>query len=157
MNKPLSVCLLALLLGVSLAQRTPFADVSPCHWASGAVAGIAGTPEIDIEQARTSVYLAENALRQVFEGLRCGDLGWSAAFMSGTPEGTVSQGTLDSYRLAVESVTLDGRRGTIRFVLTAMIDGVSTVHGGSAELVFRGRSWQVDYASLAGLGLPLFP
>lgn len=157
MTRHLILCALALLSGAALAQRTPFADISPCHWASQAVGGIAGTPEVDVEQARTSVYLAENALRQVFEGLRCGDLGWSAGFMSGTPEGTVSQGTLESYSLEVSTVVLEGERGSVQYVLTAVIDGVGTVRSSSAELLFRGRTWRVAYPSLAQLGLPLFP
>lgn len=157
MKRLLIVCALALLSAPALAQRTPFADVAPCHWASGAVGGIAGTPDVDVEQARASAYLAENALRQVFEGLQCGDLGWSAGFMHGTPEGTVSRGALDGYALDVRSLSLDGARGSVAFALTTRIDGVEAVQVADAELVFVGRSWRVAYASLAALGLPLFP
>ncbi len=145
------------LWGSVSVQRTPFADVSPCHWATESLAGIAGTPEVDVEQARTSTYLAENALRQVLEGLKCGDLGWSAGFMSGTPEGTVSNGELQSYTLAVASVTLAGDSGSLDYSLTAVIDGGEVVRAGIAELVFAGKRWRVRYDSLAALGLPLFP
>ncbi|WP_027481270.1 hypothetical protein, partial [Deinococcus pimensis] len=31
--------------------------------------------------------LARNAVRQVFEGLRCGDVAWTTRFMSGVPQG----------------------------------------------------------------------
>jgi hypothetical protein len=157
MNRLLIVFALALLSAPALAQRTPFADVSPCHWASGAVGGIAGTPDVDVDRARTSAYLAENALRQVFEGLQCGDLGWSAGFMHSTPAGTVSQGALERYVLEVRSLSLDGDRGGIAFALTTWIDGVVAVREADAELIFEGRSWKVAYASLADLELPLFP
>jgi hypothetical protein len=157
MNRLLIVCAFALLGSSALAQRTPFADVSPCHWASGAIGGIAGTPDVDVEQARTSAYLAENALRQVFEGLQCSDLGWSAGFMHGTPEGTVSQGALERFVLDVRSLLLDGGQGSVAFALTTRIDGVETVQEADAELIFEGRSWKVAYASLAALDLPLFP
>lgn len=149
--------LTALLAGAAWAQRTPFPDVAPCHWASGAIGEIAGTPEVDPNQARGSVYLVENSLRQVFEGLRCGDLGWSAYFMAGTPDGTGPEGALESYSLTVGGTDLQGDSATVRYRLSAVIDGQGFERDASADLAFDDGRWQVAYASLAGLGLPLFP
>lgn len=144
------------LAGIALAQ-SPFVDVSPCHWATEAVAGISGQPQVDEAQARASTYLAENALRQVFEGLKCGELGWSAKFMSGTPQGTVPVGSLTGFDLSSSAVDLSGDEGTVSFALAATIDGEQFTRDGSAALVFSDGRWQVRYASLAALGLPIFP
>ena len=145
-------------IGSSLAlAQGPFVDVSPCHWATPAVNRIAGTPQVDEAQARTSSYLAENSLVQVFEGLRCGDLAWSVSFMVGTPAGTVPSGVLSSFELVQLATRLEGDSGTVSFQLNAVIDGAPVERSGSAELVFLEKRWRVDYGSLASLDLPLFP
>lgn len=153
----------ALAAGLSLAQdgaapvRTPFPDVAPCHWAAAAVARIAGEPEVDPARARASLRLAENALRQVFEGLRCDDLAWSARFLSGVPSGVGPRARLESYALRDVATRLDGDRGEIAFTLVARLDGAELRRAGRAELEFDGRGWRVRYDSLAALDTPLFP
>jgi hypothetical protein len=140
-----------------LAQRTPFVDVPPCHWAAPAIAEISGRLEVSPEQARGSNYLAENALRQVFEGLRCGDLEWSANFMTGTPSGTTPTGTLTGFELRNVVSAISDTNATVTFELTAVIDGATLERSGSAELVFQDERWLVSYSSLTALDLSVFP
>lgn len=158
---PLLVLLLALSPAVAqddgAPSRTPFPDVAPCHWAAASVARIAGAPAVDPAQARTSAILAENALRQVFEGLRCGDLAWSARFLAGVPSGTAPGAELGSFELLDLATRLEGERGEVSFTLVATVDGGTLRRSGVAELVFEEGDWRVRYGSLAALGLPLFP
>lgn len=146
-----------LLITFGAAQRTPFVDVPPCHWAASAISEISGRLDISPEQVRNSNYLAENALRQVFEGLRCGDLEWSARFMTGIPSGATPVGALSGFELRNVVSGISGESATVTFELTAVIDGTTLERSGSAELVFEDARWLVVYASLAALELPLFP
>jgi hypothetical protein len=156
LNKPV-LMLISLFATFGTAQRTPFVDVPPCHWAAPAIGQISGRLEVSPEQVRGSNYLAENALRQVFEGLRCGDLEWSANFMTGTPSGTTPVGTLSGFELRNVVSAISDTSATITFELTAVIDGATLERSGSAELVFQDERWLVSYPSLAALDLPFFP
>ena len=146
-----------MVFGLSFAQGSPFVDVAPCHWATEAIQGIAGQPEVSEAQALGSNYLAENSLVQVFEGLKCGDLNWSAYFMSGVPSGTAPQGTLTGFSLDGVSSSLAGPNGTVTFSLSANIDGQTYTREGSAALSYDEGRWRVAYPSLAALELPVFP
>jgi hypothetical protein len=137
--------------------QSPFVDVSPCHWATEAVNKISGTPQVDVEQARASTYLAENALRQVFEGLRCGNAVWSAKFISDTSEDALPLAGVTSFNLQPLGTDLGGERGSLRFSLTATIDGEAFSRQGTVDLVFLEQRWQVTYPSLVALDLPVFP
>ncbi len=144
--------------GVAFAQSpSPFVDVSPCHWATDAVRAIAGEPQVSERQALGSNYLAENSLRQVFEGLKCGDLAWSAYFMEGVPAGTAPQGTLQNFALDNVSSSLSGTSGTLTFSVTATVDGQSYTRTGNAALRYADDRWQVSYPDLAALDLPVLP
>ncbi len=145
-------------LGSAFAQSpSPFVDVSPCHWATDAVRSIAGEPQVSERQALGSNYLAENSLRQVFEGLKCGDLAWSAYFMDGVPAGTAPQGTLQNFALSGVSSSLSGNSGTVAFTVTATVDGQTYTKTGTAALTYAGDHWQVSYPDLATLDLPVLP
>lgn len=137
--------------------RAPFVDVPICHWATPELARIAGEPQIDPVQARGSNYLAENSLRQIFEGLRCEDLEWTGGFMTEVPEGVTPSLGLSSFELRNVVSAISGEQATITFDLTATIDGERFSRSGSVELVFLNSRWFVRYASLAALELPVFP
>lgn len=151
-----SVVAFAFLGGAATAQSA-FVDVSPCHWAAAAVASIAGEPEVDEAQARASVYLAENAVRQVFEGLACGTLEWSSRFLVDIPAGAGPEAALDSFALRDLATSIGGDGASVDFVVDAVIDGESVSRAGRADLVFEASGWRVRYPSLAALELPLFP
>ncbi|MCS7059383.1 MAG: hypothetical protein NZ849_10610 [Meiothermus sp.] len=149
---------LAFLGGIALAQpgTSPFVDVPPCHWAREALQAIARpNPEA---RPTPSAFLAENALRQVFEGLRCGDPGWSQRFLlNPSPAFGQSPASLRSFTLEVQQLRLQGERATLRFTLAAVLEQGALRRNSEAALRFTPEGWKVEYASLVGLELPFFP
>jgi hypothetical protein len=102
--------------------------------------------------------LAENALRQVFEGLKCNDPAWSERFLQNPAAGFGrSQVRLSGFDLRTLQTQLAGNKATLRFNLTAVLDGSLLRRSGVAQLVFGEQGWKVEYASLASLDLPVFP
>ncbi len=149
---------LPLFLGLALAQpgTSPFVDVPPCHWARPALEAIAHpSPQA---RPQPSLLLAENALLQVFEGLRCNDPAWSLRFLLNPAPGFGQNPSgLRGFELRVLQSALAGSQATLRFALTAMVEGATLRRNSTARLVFEPEGWKVDYASLAALELPLFP
>lgn len=148
--------------GAASAPTSPFADVPPCHWAAKAVTRVtqAGLFEgFPPDPAYDSV----NALRQVFEGLKCGQPAWSAHFLAGAPGAFTNGGgvSLAGFQLKSSIVSLSSQRARIAFQLTAVIDqngARRTVERqGTVTATHAGAGWQVPYAELASLGLPIFP
>ena len=151
------IALLAALLSSGAAQ-TPFPDVAPCHWAADAVGEIAGEPDVSVEQAMASHYLAENSIHQVFEGLVCDSPEWSRAFIANEPAEWPSGVDLESFRLSLERLDLMGDTASaIVTVSVAAEDGRNLERSGQLELRFVDTQWLVEYRSLSTLGLPLFP
>lgn len=137
--------------------QTPFPDIAPCHWAAEAVTEIAGTPEVETNQARNSVYLAGNAVQQVFEGLRCGTPEWSQAFLDGEPDTWPADFGAVEFSLQLGEVRLSDNTGTASVDLSLTAQGESVDRSGQVDLTFDAGRWRVSYASLAQLDLPLFP
>ena len=152
----LFITFLLTVTGLAFAQSpTPFVDVPPCHWSADAVGRIAGEPQVT--EAQTSTYLVENAVQQVFEGLKCGNLEWSAYFLNGVPAGTTPRGALESFALSNVGSSINGANASVSFTVTAVVDGQSYTREGEANLLFTDGRWAVDYGSLAALGLPVLP
>lgn len=154
--------ILLLLGGLSLAQSqpqagtSPFIDVPPCHWARAAVEAIA-RPDSNLRPQPTAL-LAENALRQVFEGLKCNDPVWSERFLqSPAPGFGQSEVGLKGFELSGLQTVVSGNQATVRFRLSALLNGTSLERSGTVRLLFTEVGWKVDYASLATLNLSLFP
>lgn len=151
---------LLLLGGLSLAQpqagTSPFVDVPPCHWARAAIEAIA-RPDPNA-RPQPSALLAENALRQVFEGLKCNDPLWSERFLQNPAPGFGRTGiALNSFELSGIQARLAGNQATLRFSLVAVLDGSPVRRSGEAQLVFAEQGWRVVYTSLVNLNLPVFP
>lgn len=149
--------------GSSAAGGAPaFADVPPCHWAAAAVAKVARTG-IFVGYPPDPRYLSVNALRQVFEGLKCGDPAWSLRFLTGAPGAFAATGgpTLARFTLNPSIVSLGKTSARLAFKLTAVIDAGGAqrtlVRQGSVTATHTSAGWQVAYADLAALNLPLFP
>ncbi|GEM84400.1 MAG: hypothetical protein KatS3mg074_233 [Meiothermus sp.] len=154
--------ILLLLGGSSLAQgqpqagTSPFVDVPPCHWARAAVEAIS-RPDPN-QRPQASVLLAENALRQVFEGLKCNDPVWSERFLQNPAPGFgQSEVGLRGFELSGLQTVVSGNQATIRFRLSALLNSTTLERSGTVRLLFTEQGWKVDYASLATLNLPLFP
>jgi hypothetical protein len=159
------LALALLLASASVAQHTTephFADVPPCHWAAEAVNRLAGMG-IFVGFPPEPAYLSVNALRQVFEGLRCADPAWSLRFLEGAPMGFGEPPAprLAGFELASELLMLTPEQARIAFTVTLVLDEpdlrrIETRHG---EALARsdGVGWRISYASLAGLEPTLFP
>lgn len=147
---------LALAQGQPQSGASPFVDVPPCHWARAAVEAIS-RPEPTV-RPQASVVLAENALRQVFEGLKCNDPVWSERFLQNpTPGFGRSEANLSNFELSGLQTQVVGNQATIRFRLTVVLDGSIVRRSGTAQLMFVEQGWKVDYSSLATLNLSVFP
>ncbi|MBO1435754.1 hypothetical protein [Meiothermus sp. CFH 77666] len=159
MKKILALLLLgslALAQGQPPAGTSPFLDVPPCHWARAAVEAIS-RPDPN-QRPQASALLAENALRQVFEGLKCNDPAWSERFLQNpTPSFGRSEASLRNFELSGVQTQVSGNQATIRFRLTAVLNGTTLQRSSTARLFFAEQGWKVDYASLATLNLPVFP
>ncbi len=107
---------------------------------------------------QASALLAENALRQIFEGLRCNDPVWSERFLQNPPPGFGrTEVTLSHFELSGVQTQLGGNQATIRFGLSAVLDGINLRRNGTVRLTFGEQGWKVDYSGLATLNLPVFP
>ncbi|MCX7600530.1 MAG: hypothetical protein N2Z75_01165 [Meiothermus sp.] len=159
MKKVLALLLLgnlALAQGQPQAGTSPFVDVPPCHWARAAVEALS-RPDPNARPL-PSALLAENALRQVFEGLKCQDSVWSERFLQNPAPGFGrSEITLQSFELAGLQTQVAGNQASIRFRLSAVLNGAAVQRSGTARLIFAEQGWKVDYSSLATLNLPVFP
>ncbi len=149
--------------GSSTATPAPlFADVPPCHWAAKAVAKVAHAG-IFVGFPPDPAYLSVNALRQVFEGLRCGDRGWSLRFLTGAPHAfsAAPEPALAGFTLKPSITSLGASTARLTFRLQAVVDeggGPHTlVRQGSVTVTNTKAGWQIPYAELASLDLPFFP
>jgi hypothetical protein len=155
----------ALLTGaffVARAEPTPFVDVPACHWASEAINGVVAR---DVPAPAKNVANAQNAVRQVFAGMQCGDADWVSRFVEGAPD-TVStfatQKIVRGYDLSFTRSSVNGARASVSFnaVVTYAI-GTRTLtvrRAGTATLTANDETgWKVTYASLSSLNLPFFP
>lgn len=146
----------------SAAPSSPFVDVPPCHWAKKAVARVTRLG-LFVGFPPDPGYDSVNALRQVFEGLKCGQPAWSMHFLAGVPHAFASSGdvSLAGFRLDPSIVSLGHGKARIAFRLTAVIDARGTqrtLERKGTVTASHGRSgWQLPYAELAKLDLPVFP
>lgn len=148
--------------GAGADAAPAFADVPPCHWAAAAVARVERAG-IFVGFPPDPSYLSVNALRQVFEGLKCGDPSWTLRFLAGAPAALrLAPGpALASFELEPRIVSLSKADARLAFRLTAVI----RQHGTTETLERQGTvmatrthaGWQIAYAGLAKLGLPFFP
>lgn len=144
------------------AAQPAFADVPPCHWAARAVARVAHLG-IFVGFPPNPSYLSVNALRQVFEGVKCGDPSWSQRFLTGTPAAFPAAGApkLAGFELQTRIVSLGKTRARLSFQLTARVDqnGAERTleRQGDVTATNTSAGWQVPYADLTKLDLPFFP
>lgn len=165
MRRIMIVLLLTALAAAPWTLAAPgawFEDVPPCHWAAEAVAEVAELG-IFIGFPSDGAYDSVNALRQVFEGLRCGDPSWSLRFLQGAPAvfGLAPVADLAGFALEPTLLELHDDRATVSFALTAVLveAGVerTETRAGSVTLRSDGHGWRVAYGELAELDLALFP
>ena len=163
MKRILIVVVIAALAAVANGREAaPFADVPPCHWAAEAVAELADTG-IFIGFPPDDTYLSVNALRQVFEGLRCDDPSWTTRFVADAPAdlGHAPAPRLLGFELEATVVERTPAQIELGYALTVHLEheGARTTAAREGTLpVHRSElGWRVAYADLAALDLPLFP
>jgi hypothetical protein len=138
-----------------------FADVPPCHWAFEAVSRLAGTLFVGFPPRDD--YLAVNAVRQVFEGLRCEDPSWSLRFLEGAPQ-AFAVGVpvrLVGFELETALLSLEADRAEVSLALLASLEEAGerriATRQGTVNIVRTADGWRADYADFAALELDLFP
>lgn len=164
MKKPVfAVAVAALSLSLAAhAAPAPFVDVPVCHWASTAVNAVTAQ---DVQAPAKNAALAQNAVRQVFEGLQCGSADWVSRFVTGAPAGLGAAATsqpVRAFNIVFTNTTLSGNTARVAFRMTATIrngTATSTVQRtGTAQLTVSDETgWKVVYSSLLGLNLPFLP
>ncbi len=145
------------LLGLVNAQ-TAYVDVPACHWAVTAINTVSAGDKVTPAQSAST---AQNAVRQVFEGMQCGDAGWTGRFIDGAP-GTlaaiVTSKTLRGYQVVFGRTVVTGNSATVAVNLTLNLTTGVQKRSGSLVLSSDQKSaWRVKYASLVGLNLTVFP
>ena len=152
---------------VALAQDAPATtivlDVPPCHYAAASVKRLA---ELGILRGfpASRADLARNALQQVFEGLKCGDIAWTTQFLAGVPQGyatgipLIGRPLKVGFDLTLLETRVKADAATVRFRLAYREGSRAVQHTGTARLVPDAQTgWRVEFASLAGRGLSFFP
>lgn len=138
-----------------------FVDVPVCHWASAAIYAVAGEVAAPAKTSST----AQNAVRQVFEGLQCGNADWVSRFVEGAPAGLAATATskvLRSYNLEFGKANVNGGAASVAFTANLTYNsssGVVTIkRSGTARLTASDETgWKVMYASLSSLNVPFLP
>ena len=143
------------------AAPTAFIDVPVCHWASTAINAVAG----EVAAPAKTLSTAQNAVRQMFEGLQCGSADWVSRFVEGAPAGLAATATskvLRSYSITFGKANLNGGAASVAFTANLTYNspsGVVTIkRSGTAKLnVSDETGWKVIYASLSSLNVPFLP
>ena len=162
--KPTAAILTAALAASALAPRAAaqFVDVPPCHWAAEAVNRLAAGGVVQGAPS-PGPQLATNALRQVFEGLKCGDAAWTARFLTGAPAAlaaSVAARPVRDFELTVLETRAAANAATIRYRVTVTPPDAAraTTVTGTARATFDAEAgWRVEYASLLESGLAFLP
>ena len=144
---------------VSLAQaQTAYVDVPSCHWAVEAINQVSAGDKPTPAQSAGN---AQNAVRQVFEGLQCGDPAWTQKFIVGAPsslEALVKSKPIRSFALSFGRTVMSGATATVTVNISLTLP--SGIQKRSAALTLSSDAkvaWQVNYASLAALNTTVFP
>ena len=144
---------------VSLAQaQTAYVDVPSCHWAVEAINQVSAGDKPTPAQSAGN---AQNAVRQVFEGLQCGDPAWTQQFIVGAPsslEALVKSKPIRGFALNFGLTVVNGRAATILVDISLTLP--SGIQKRSATLTLSSdakAAWRVNYASLAALSIAVFP
>jgi hypothetical protein len=139
--------------------QTAFVDVPSCHWATEAINQISGETSVTPAQNAST---AANALRQVFEGMKCADPNWTLQFIQNAPESLralISSDPLKGFSLPSVMANVSGNTAKVNFKLNITLkNGLSVARTGNAQLIADKKTgWKVVYSSLSALNIPIFP
>ncbi len=145
------------LVGLVQAQTT-YVDVPPCHWAVEAINIVSSGDQVTPAQSAGN---AQNAVRQVLEGLQCGDVGWTGKFVVGAPSAfasIVSSKLLKGYQMSFGKTTVSGNTASVAVTMTLKLVSGEVKRSGVIALSSDAKAaWKVSYASLAALNVAIFP
>jgi hypothetical protein len=144
---------------VTFAQaQTAYVDVPSCHWAVQAINVVSSGDKVTPAQSSAN---AQNAVRQVFEGIQCGDPAWVKNFIANAPSGLdaqVIQKPMRSFSITFGRTTIDGNGATVAINLTLSLSTGVVRRTATVSLSSDVKTaWKVNYASLAALNLSMFP
>ncbi len=145
------------LLGLASAQ-TAYVDVPPCHWAVTAINTVSAGDRVTPSQSASN---AQNAVRQVFEGIQCGDPAWVQKFTTDAPDGLsalVSSKPVKGYQLTFGRTVVSGNTASVAVNLTLTLNARVEKRSGTLSLSSDAKAaWRVSYGSLSALNLTVFP
>jgi hypothetical protein len=145
------------LLGLVKAQ-TAYVDVPACHWAVAAINIVSAGDKVTPAQSAST---AQNAVRQVFEGMQCGDPAWTNKFIAGAPSGLaalISSKPVRGFQLSFGQTTVSGKSATVVVNITLTLNSGVQKRTGTLNLSSdNSAAWRVNYASLVALNLTIFP
>lgn len=145
------------LLGLAKAQ-TAYVDVPACHWAVAAINQVSAGDKVTPAQNASN---AQNAVRQVFEGIQCGDPSWTGKFVADAPSSfaaLVSSKPVRGFQMTFGRTTVSGNSANVLVNLTLTLASGVQKRTGSLTLSSDAKAaWRVSYASLAALNLSVFP
>lgn len=145
------------LLGLAKAQ-TAYVDVPSCHWAVAAINQVSAGDKVTPAQNASN---AQNAVRQVFEGIQCGNPAWSGKFIADAPSSfatLVSSKPMRGFQMSFGRTVISGNSANV--VVNLSLTLASGVEKRTGTLALSGdakAAWRVNYASLAALNLTVFP
>ncbi len=145
------------LFGLAKAQ-TAYVDVPSCHWAVAAINMVSAGDKVTPAQNAST---AQNAVRQVFEGIQCGDAAWAGKFIVDAPNSfasLVSSKPVRGFQMTFGRTSVSGDNASVVVNLTLTL--ASGVQKRTATLNLSSdakAAWRVNYASLAALNLAVFP
>ncbi len=157
-----SIALLTAATLTARAEPTPFVDVPVCHWASTA---INQAVDSNVPAPAKSAATAQNAVRQVFEGMQCGSSDWVSRFVEGAPgslSGFAAQKLVRGFDVTFGKTVVNASKASVSFTATitytASGKNVTVKRSGTAALTANEETaWRVAYSSLSKLDLPFFP
>lgn len=143
----------------ALAQaQTAYVDVPSCHWAVTAINTVSSGDKVTPAQNAAN---AQNAVRQIFEGIQCGDPAWSKKFIADAPtrlDAVIQSKPIKSFALTFGRTSISGTNASVTVNLTLNLgNGAQTRQAALALSSDTTSAWKVNYASLAALNLAVFP
>jgi hypothetical protein len=156
--KPLFALLTATSL-LSLAHaQTAYVDVPSCHWAVAAINIVSGGDVVTPVQNASN---AQNAVRQVFEGIQCGDPAWAKKFIADAPSSLDTQiksKPLRSFAVTFGRTVVNGNTASVTVNLSLNLSSGTQRRNAVLKLSSDAKAaWKVSYASLSALNLAVFP
>jgi hypothetical protein len=156
--KPVFALLTAASLIPLAHAQTAYVDVPSCHWAVAAINIVSSGDVVTPAQNATN---AQNAVRQVFEGIQCGDPEWAKKFIADAPsslDAQIKSKPLRGFAVTFGRTVVTGNTASVTVNLSLNLASGTQRRSAVLNLGSDAKAaWKVSYASLSALNLAVFP